>query len=87
MKAYLLAAGYATRMYPLTRDRAKPLLEVAGAPILTHLLDRVLALEGLSEVIVIANDRFASDFEAWAALQASPVPLRVCPAGARHDPH
>ena len=38
MKVVLLCAGYATRMYPLTRDLPKPLLEVAGAPILTHLL-------------------------------------------------
>ncbi len=42
MKAIVLAAGYATRMYPLTRDRAKPLLEVGGRPILSH---RVEALE------------------------------------------
>jgi glucose-1-phosphate thymidylyltransferase len=85
VKAYLLAAGYATRMYPLTRDRAKPLLEVAGAAILTHLLDRVLALDDLSEVIVIANDRFARDFEAWASLRDAPVPVHVLNDGTRSD--
>lgn len=77
MKAFLLAAGYATRMYPLTRERAKPLLEVGGAAILDHLLDRILPLPGLSEVIVIANDRFAKDFEAWALVRSAPVPVRV----------
>ena len=41
MKALVLAAGYATRLYPLTRDRAKPLLEVAGRPIMDYVLDRV----------------------------------------------
>jgi glucose-1-phosphate thymidylyltransferase len=85
MKAYLLAAGYATRMYPLTRDCAKPLLEVAGAAIISHLLRRVLTLDGLSEVIVVANDRFAADFEAWAAQQSSLVPLRVLNDGTRSD--
>ena len=66
MKAYLLAAGYATRLYPLTRDTPKSLLDVAGRPILTHILRSVQGLEGLSEVIVIGNDRFAPQFEAWA---------------------
>ena len=81
MKAYLLAAGYATRMYPLTRDRAKPLLEVAGAPILTHVLRGVLGLEGLSEVVVIANHRFAPHFARWAEAAESPVPLRILDDG------
>lgn len=85
MKAYLLAAGYATRMLPLTRDRPKPLLEVAGRPILSHLLDRVLALEGLSQVIVVANDRFADRFEDWAGALRAPVPVRVLNDGSRSE--
>lgn len=85
MKAYLLAAGYATRMYPLTRERPKPLLEVAGRPILSHLLDRVLSLDSLSEVIVIANDRFARHFEDWARGLEAPVPVRVLNDGSRSD--
>ena len=41
MRVIVLAAGFATRLYPLTKDRAKPLLEVGGRPVLTRLLDRV----------------------------------------------
>ena len=85
MKAYLLAAGYATRMFPLTRDLPKPLLEVAGAPILSHILDRVLALRDLSEVVVISNHRFADAFGRWADEQGSPVPVRVLDDGSTHD--
>ena len=85
MKAYLLAAGYATRMYPLTRDRPKPLLEVAGAPILSHILDRILALDDVSEVVVIGNDRFAADLEAWAASLDVPVPVFVLNDGSSSD--
>ena len=85
MKAYLLAAGYATRMYPLTRDRPKPLLEVAGAPILSHMLGRVLALDDLSEVVVIANARFASVFEDWAAGIDAPVPVQVLNDGSTRE--
>ena len=55
MKVLLLAAGYATRMYPLTRNRAKPLLEVGGRPMLSHLLDRVTVLPDVTEVLVVAN--------------------------------
>lgn len=81
MRAILLAAGYATRLYPLTRDRPKPLLEVGGRPLLDHLLDRVLALEGLRDVTVVTNHRFAGHFERWAEAKALPVPLRVVDDG------
>jgi glucose-1-phosphate thymidylyltransferase len=85
VKALLLAAGYATRLYPLTRDRAKPLLDVGGRPILSHILDRVVELPGLSEVIVVANARFADSFRAWAAGAACPVPIRVLDDGSTSD--
>jgi len=67
VKALVLAAGYATRLYPLTRDRAKPLLEVAGRPIMDYVLDRLGAVEGLDEVFVVTNARFAPQFEEWAS--------------------
>ena len=87
MKAYLLAAGYATRMYPLTRDRPKPLLEVAGQPILSHIVDRVVALDDLSEIVVIGNDRFHDAFASWADGLRLEVPLRVLNDGSSsvHD--
>ena len=53
MKVYLLAAGFATRMYPLTRDMAKPLLDVGGAPILSHIMRKVEDLPDLTEVVVV----------------------------------
>ena len=85
MKAVLLAAGFATRLHPLTLDRAKPLLEVGGRPVISRLLERVLAIEGLDEVVVVANDRFAEQFEAWAAGLQVPVPLRLLNDGARDE--
>ncbi len=66
MKLVVLAAGYATRLYPLTLDRPKPLLEVAGRPLLDHLLDRVLAIGGIDETIVVTNAKFAPAFTDWA---------------------
>ncbi|MEP6892672.1 MAG: nucleotidyltransferase family protein [Gaiellaceae bacterium] len=66
MKLLVLAAGYATRLYPLTLDRPKPLLEIAGRPLLDHLLDRVPAIGAIDETIVVTNAKFAPAFEAWA---------------------
>jgi glucose-1-phosphate thymidylyltransferase len=62
----VLAAGYATRLYPLTLDRPKPLLEVGGRPLLDWLLDRLQAM-GVDETIVVTNARFTSHFNRWAA--------------------
>ena len=65
MKAVILAGGYATRLYPLTRDRPKHLLEVDGRPILELLLER-LPLGELDAVYVVTNAKFADRFREWA---------------------
>lgn len=65
MKALVLAAGYATRLYPLTRDRPKALLEVGGKPMLDRVLERVLPM-GIDETIVVTNAKFTPHFEEWA---------------------
>lgn len=78
MKVLVLAAGYGTRLYPLTKDRPKPLLSFAGKPIMNHLVDKVSHLGHLSEVIVVTNERFHGPFEDWArANKEFPVPIAV----------
>ena len=66
MKALVLAAGYATRLYPLTLDRPKALLEVGGRPMLDHVLQRLQAM-GVDQTIVVTNAKFTPQFEEWAA--------------------
>jgi glucose-1-phosphate thymidylyltransferase len=66
MKALVLAAGYATRLRPLTDETAKPLLELAGRPILDYVCDRIDEAAEVEELHVISNARFAADFERWA---------------------
>lgn len=65
MKAVVLAAGYATRLYPLTLDRPKALLEVGGRPMLDRLLERIEAM-GVDATIVVTNAKFTPHFEEWA---------------------
>jgi glucose-1-phosphate thymidylyltransferase len=66
MNALILAAGYATRLYPLTLNKAKPLLEVGGKPIIEWLFDNLASVPALQTVYVVTNDKFASDFQNWA---------------------
>jgi glucose-1-phosphate thymidylyltransferase len=61
----VLAAGYATRLYPLTLDRPKALLEVGGRPMLDRILERLEAM-GVEETIVVTNAKFTPHFEGWA---------------------
>lgn len=65
MKAIVLAAGYATRLYPLTLNRAKPLLLIAGKPMIEHVLARIAPIEDVDEVHIVTNDRFHRDFSEW----------------------
>jgi glucose-1-phosphate thymidylyltransferase len=85
MKVVFLCAGYATRMYPLTRELPKPLLDVAGAPILSHLLARTATLPGVDEIVVLSNHRFAPLLRAWAARARAPVPVRVIDDGSTDE--
>ena len=66
MKCLILAAGYATRLYPLTENFPKPLLEVKGKTILDWLVDDVDTLGEVDEYVVISNHKYAHHFEAWA---------------------
>jgi len=66
MKCLVLAAGYATRLYPLTENFPKPLLKVGDKTILDWLIDDIDASNEISEYIIISNHKFASHFEAWA---------------------
>jgi glucose-1-phosphate thymidylyltransferase len=67
MKLIILAAGYATRLYPLTLTQPKPLLPVAGKPMMEHVLDNVAGIRELDHAYIVTNAKFATHFESWAA--------------------
>lgn len=66
MKVIILAAGYATRLYPLTLTKPKPLLPVAGKPMIEHVLESLAPIGGIDRVYVVTNAKFADAFQKWA---------------------
>ncbi len=87
MIALVLAAGYATRLYPLTERFPKPLLPVAGKPILDWLLDDLDAAGCVSRYAVIGNHRYAAHFAAWAegAQKRLSAPITVLDDGSESN--
>jgi len=66
MKVLILAAGYATRLYPLTATQPKPLLPVAGKPMIEYVLDNIAPIGGIDRVYVVTNAKFADHFQKWS---------------------
>jgi glucose-1-phosphate thymidylyltransferase len=66
MQVLVLAAGYATRLYPLTLDKPKPLLPVAGKPMLEHIIDHLATVKDLAEMFIVTNQKFVSHFTNWS---------------------
>jgi glucose-1-phosphate thymidylyltransferase len=66
MKVLILAAGYATRLYPLTLTQPKPLLPVAGKPMIEYVLDNIAPIGGIDRVYVVTNEKFAGHFQRWS---------------------
>ena len=73
MKCLILAAGYATRLYPLTANFPKPLLKVGDKAILDWLIDEIDGAGLVDEYIVISNHKFAQHFLDWAATKTQKI--------------
>jgi glucose-1-phosphate thymidylyltransferase len=73
----VLAAGYATRLRPLTDSIPKVLLPLAGRPMLDYLLDRVDAVDEIDAIHVVTNARFARDLGGWASQRSGLQPIAV----------
>ena len=71
MKTIVIAAGYATRLYPLTENFPKPLLQIGKSTILDRLLDDIETIPEIDEHIVVTNGKFAPIFEDWAQRRAA----------------
>lgn len=81
MICVVLAAGYATRLYPLTENFPKPLLPVGGKTILDRLLSDIDAHPAVTEHVIISNHRFIGRFEAWKRENTLTKPVRLIDDG------
>lgn len=66
MIALILAAGYATRLYPLTLNMPKALLPIDNKPIIDYIVEQIETIDEVKEIVVISNHRFAPSFFEWA---------------------
>ena len=81
MKALILAAGYATRLYPLNQKLPKALLPLGDETILGHIADLVSVVPGCREIDVVSNHRFIGDFRRWQEQYRNTIPVNLIDDG------
>ncbi len=85
MKAIILAAGYATRLYPLTLHTPKALLPINQKAIIDYIVEELNTIQEIDAIYVVTNHRFAADFEAWAKTAPGKTPIEVIDDGTTDD--
>ncbi len=85
MKVLVLAAGYATRLYPLTENTPKPLLKAGEKTIINHILAKVEEIENVKDVYVVTNDKFYSTFLNWSKTLKSPFNIKILNDGTKSN--
>lgn len=75
MKALILAAGYATRLYPLTKEYPKSLLEIGGRPLINYIVEKLEKLGAVEEILIVTNSKFIAKFRQWEKCLNSPKPI------------
>lgn len=81
MNILILAAGYATRLYPLTLNTPKPLLKVGGRPIIERIFAKAAAADGVKKCYIVTNRKFFGSFRDWAAAFRFSAPVEAVDDG------
>ena len=81
MKNIVIAAGYATRLYPLTENFPKPLLKIGDSTILDRMMADIDAIPEIDEHIIVTNHRFAHIFDEWKAKSNYSKPITIIDDG------
>ncbi len=76
MKALILAAGYATRLYPLTQNTPKPLLKLRTRPIIDYILEKIEQVGDINRISVVTNNKFYAQFDEWLTPKLAYSPER-----------
>jgi glucose-1-phosphate thymidylyltransferase len=77
MKALILAAGYATRLYPITKEYPKALLKVRNRPIIDYIFSKLEAIAAIDEIVVVTNAKFFPDFKVWQSASCKKKRLSI----------
>ena len=85
MKAIILAAGYAPRLYPLTLTTPKPLLPVKGKPIINYIIEDINTIPEVTNIYVVTNHKFAAHFDEWAKTVDSAKPVEILDDGTTNE--
>ncbi len=85
MKVLILAAGYGTRLYPLTHSMPKALLDVNGKPMVEYLLEKINSVPEIEEIYIVSNEKFYTKFERWSKHYKSQKPIKLINNGTTDD--
>lgn len=85
MKAIIMAAGYATRLYPLTINKPKALLEVGKQTVLDYIIDEVETIAAVNEIFIVSNHKFAKHFTNWNQERKSKKNIKIIDDGTISD--
>ncbi len=85
MEAIILAAGYGTRLHPLTENTPKPLLNVAGKPIIEHIIRKLEQIDAISRISIVTNDKFEQNFKQWLENLDSVKPIEIINDGTKSN--
>ena len=85
MDAIILAAGYATRLYPLTENTPKPLLNIAGKPIIEHIIRKLEEISLINKIYVVTNDKFEQHFKYWLRNFNAEKPIEIINDGTKNN--
>ena len=77
MKAIILVAGYATRMYPLTENQPKALLPLKGKAVIDYIVEQINKLPEVDTIYAVSNDKFYTHFCEWAKTAPTTIPIVV----------
>jgi len=85
MKCIILCAGFATRLYPLTKNKPKPLLEVGNKTILDRIMDKIEKVRSIDEVYIVSNDVFSTQFKNWNNKQNRSKRIHILNDGVKNN--
>lgn len=77
MKAIILAGGYAKRLWPLTQDTPKPLLDIAGKEMITRIIEKIEQIEEIDEIVISTNAKFEQKFSEYMGKMQFTKPARL----------